>query len=173
VPDFWDKLQLKVEKLGAHISGDSSSIGRIGPIRSSCGRTGVLYSQRSSRNTLDFSGSGKRSSIRGPLRSQANLFLPSLPGLPSNTHESEPRSISSEPAVQLGLRNHSDSKKSPLPAIIAAFPWTRLCGGEDGASLSIEKHKLAEEWGGKSGGIANRIFWVSRNLGDAGHRFLA
>ena len=37
----------------------------------------------------------------------------------------------------------------------------------------MKEHKLAEGWGREEWGIANWIFMASKNLDDAGHRFLA
>jgi hypothetical protein len=55
-------------------------------------------------------------------------------------------------------------KESPncIPKLVGALHASRLpC------------HKLAEGWGREEWGIATGFFWVSKNLGDAGHRFLA
>ena len=47
-------------------------------------------------------------------------------------------------------------------AIIAPFPWTRLCSG----AFDLKKHKLAEGWGREEWGIANWIYFeVSKELG--------
>jgi hypothetical protein len=89
--------------------------------------------------------------VLGPSPISSQLVLAIATCLPSNTDGSEPRSISSAAAAQLGSRNHFGQQKLPLFAIIAAFPWTRLCGGEDRRCFRLKKHKLAEGWGSRVG----------------------
>jgi hypothetical protein len=89
--------------------------------------------------------------VFGPSPISSQLVLAIATCLPSNTDGSEPRSISSAAAAQLGSRNHFGQQKLPLFAIIAAFPWTRLCGGEDRRCFRLKKHKLAEGWGSRVG----------------------
>jgi hypothetical protein len=81
-------------------------------------------------------------------------------------YEANPDSFRASRACNSGHVIISDNKKLPLPSIVAAFPWTRLCGGEHGAvAFGLKKHKLAEGWGRGEWGIANWIFLGFKELG--------
>jgi hypothetical protein len=70
--------------------------------------------------------------------------------------------------VQLGHVIISDSKKLLLPAIIAAFPWTRLLGGEAekiGRRFRLKSINSRKGGGRKEWGIANWSFLGFKELG--------
>jgi DNA-binding protein HU-beta len=72
--------------------------------------------------------------------------------------------------VQLGLRNHFGQQKVAHTRDNRCFSVNPALRRRRWASLSIEKHKLAEEWGGKSEGLpmdfpGSKRTWVTRVTG--------